>query len=228
MGIMSRFATVIRSNINAMLNRAEDPSKILEQTILDMDSAYGKAKDQVARSVADEKRLEKSLADQQKQADKWGQRAMAAVEKGDDELAKEALQRKGEHGKIALQFEHELSAHTQNVDSLKDHLHDLQGKIAEVRRKKSLLISKQKRAEAQDQIYKTVEGIQDSGALDTIGRMEDKIEEMSNLADARMEMSDEFQGDALEKKFQQLGPGDDVDAELLELKQQLKLENKPK
>lgn len=227
MGIMSRFATVIRSNLNAMLNRAEDPSKILEQTILDMDSAYGKAKDQVARSVADEKRLEKSLADQQKQAEKWGARAVTAVEKGDDELAKEALMRKGEHSKIALQFEHELAAHTQNVESLKEHLHELQGKIAEVRRKKSLLISKQKRAQAQDQIYKTVEGIQDSGALDTIDRMEDKIEEMSNLADARMEMSDEFQGDALEKKFKELGPGDDVDAELLELKQQLKIENKP-
>ncbi len=147
--------------------------------------------------------------------------------KGDDELAKEALMRKGEHSKIALQFEHELAAHTQNVESLKENLHDLQGKIAEVRRKKSLLISKQKRAEAQDQIYKTVEGIQDSGALDTITRMEDKVEEMSNLADARMEMSDEFQGDALEKRFQELGPGDDVDAELLELKQQLKIENKP-
>lgn len=225
MGILSRFVTVIRSNLNSMLNSAEDPTKILEQTILDMDTAYGKAKDQVARSVADEKKLEKSLADQQKETAKWGERALAAVEKGDDELAKEALRRKGEHGKIALQFEHELAAHTQNVESLKEHLHDLQGKIGEVRRKKSLLISKQKRAEAQDQIYKTVEGIQDSGALDTIDRMEDKIEEMSHLADARVEMSDEFQGDALEKRFQDLG-GKDVDAELLELKQQLKIENK--
>ena len=173
MGILSRFFTVIRANMNSALNRAEDPTKLLEQTLLDMDSAYGKAKDQVARSVADEKRLEKSLADQKKQADKWGQRAVQAVEKGDDELAKEALSRKGEHSRIALQFEHELGAHTQNVESLKDHLHELQGKIAEVRRKKSLLISKQKRAQAQDQIYKTVEGIQDSGALDTIDRMED-------------------------------------------------------
>ena len=228
MGIMSRFATVIRSNLNAMLNRAEDPTKILEQTLLDMDSAYGKAKDQVARSVADEKRLEKSLADQKKEVDKWSSRAVAAVEKGDDELAKEALHRKGEHSKIALQFEHELAAHAQNVDSLKENLHDLQGKIAEIRRKKGLLISKQKRAEAHDQIYKTVEGIQDGGAVDTISRMEDKIEEMSHLADARMEMSDEFQGDALEKRFQELGPGEDVDAELLELKKQLKVEHKPK
>ena len=228
MGILSRFITVIRSNMNAALNRAEDPTKLLEQTLLDMDSAYGKAKDQVARSVADQKKLEKSLADQQKQAAKWNGRAVAAVEKGDDELAKEALSRKGEHSNIAAQFEHELSAHTQNVENLKDNLHDLQGKIAEVRRKKSLLISKQKRAQAQDQIYKTVEGIQDGGALDTISRMEDKIEEMSHLADARMELSDEFQGDALERKFKELGPSKDVDAELLELKQQLKLENKSK
>ena len=226
MGIMSRFVTVIRSNLNAMLNRAEDPSKILEQTILDMDTAYNKAKDQVARSVADQKKLEKSLADQQREIAKWGERAVAAVEKGDDELAKEALRRKSEHSRIALQFEHEQAAHTQNVESLKQHLHDLEGKIAEVRRKKSLLISKQKRAEAQDQIYKTVEGIQDSGALDTIDRMEDKIEEMSHLADARMELSEEFQGDALEKRFEELGSGTDVDAELLELKQQLKIENK--
>ncbi|MCZ6729041.1 MAG: PspA/IM30 family protein, partial [SAR324 cluster bacterium] len=90
----------------------------------------------------------------------------------------------------------------------------------------NLLVSKQKRAQAQDQIYKTMEGIQDTGAVDTINRMEEKIEEMSHLADARMELSEEFSGDALEKKFAELGPGEDVDAELLELKQQLKLEDK--
>ena len=227
MGILSRFVTVIRANLNSALNRAEDPAKLLEQTLLDMDSAYGKAKDQVARSVADQKRLQQSLADQQKEADKWNSRAVTAVEKGDDELAREALRRKGEHAKIALQFEHELGAHTQNVENLKENLHDLGGKISEIKRKKNLLISKQKRATAQDQIYKTLEGIQDTGALDTVSRMEEKIEEMSNLADARMELSDEFQGDALEKKFQELGPSDDVDTELLELKKQLKLDHKP-
>jgi len=228
MGIVSRFVAVVRSNLNALLNRAEDPTKMLEQTLIDMESAYRKAKDQVARSVADEKRLEKSLADQQKEADTWSRRAMQAVEKGDDELAKEALRRKGEHARIAAQFEHELGAHGANVDNLKSGLRELESKIAEIKRKKNLLISKQKRAQAQDQIYQTIEGIQDAGAIDTINRMEEKIEEMSNLADARMELSGEFQGDALEKRFQELGPSEDVDAELLELKQRLRLEDKSK
>ena len=225
MGILSRFVNVMRSNINAMLNKAEDPSKMLEQTLIDLDSAYKKAKEQVARSVADQKRIEKSVADQRKELAKWSERAVQAVEKGDDELAKEALRRKGEHGKIVQQFEQELAAHTSNVENLKDNLRELEAKIGEIKRKKNLLISKHKRAQAQEQIYKAVEGIQDGGALDTIQRMEDKIEEMSHLADARMALSDEFQGDALEKKFEDLAGGD-VDAELLELKQQLKLENK--
>ena len=228
MGILSRFVAVVRSNLNALLNRAEDPTKMLDQTLLDMEASFRKAKDQVARSVADQKRLEKSLDEQKGLVAKWNSRAVAAVEKEEDDLAKEALRRKGEHAKISAQFERELGAHTGNVDNLKSGLRELETKIAEVKRKKNLLVSKQKRAQAQDQIYKTIEGIQDAGALDTIQRMEEKIEEATALADARMELSGEFSGDALEKKFDALGPTEDVDAELLELKQQLRLENKGK
>lgn len=226
MGLLSRFFAVLRSNLNALLNRAEDPTKLLDQTLIDMEGSYRKAKDQVARSVADQKRLEKSLAEQKSLVEKWGGRAVTAVGKGDDSLAKEALRRKAEHAKIGEQFEREKVAHTTNVDNLKGGLHDLETKIAEIRRKKNLLISKQKRADAQDQIYKTLEGIQDTGAMDTIQRMEEKIEEASALADARMEMSEEFSGDQLEKKFDALDPGEDVDAELLALKEQMKIENK--
>lgn len=226
MGILSRFVAVVRSNLNALLNRAEDPTKMLDQTLIDMDAAYRKAKDQVAHSVANEKRLEKSLQDQQNDAAKWAERALMAVEKGDDGLAREALQRKQEHGRTAAQFEHELSAHATIVDQLKEGLRDLETKIAEIRRKKDLLVSKQRRAEAQSQIYKTIEGINSAGAMDTINRMEDKIEEMTHLADARMELSDEFQGDQLEKKFKGMDGGTDVEAELLEMKERLRLENK--
>lgn len=227
MGILSRFATVVRSNLNALLNKAEDPTKILEQTLLDLDGAYRKAKEHVARSMADEKRLQKSLMDHQQEVKRWGARAMTAVEKGDDDLAKEALRRKKEYTRLALQFEGELSAHGANVDKLKDNLRELESKIGDIKRKKNLLISKQKRAEAQDQIYKTIEGVRSAGALDTIERMENKIEEMSALADARQEMSEEFSGDALERRFAELdAAGDDVDTELLELKQRARIEDK--
>lgn len=228
MGILSRMINVMRANMNAMLNRAEDPTKMLDQTLVDMQAAYGKAKDQVARSIADQKRMEKSLSDQQTEANKWGQRAVQAVEKGDDDLAREALSRKQEHTRMGTQFEHELQAHGQNVDTLKNGLRDLESKIEEIRRKKNLLISKQRRAEAQDSLYQTMEGIKSTGALDTIERMENKIEEMSALADARQELSEEFQGDPLERKFEKLGPADDVEAELLELKQRTQIGNDPK
>jgi phage shock protein A len=227
MGLLSRLFTVIQANLNALLNRAEDPTKLLEQTLLDMQSAYHRAKDQVAHSLADQKRLEKSLADQRAEATRWQDRAVLAVEKGDDALAKEALRRKNEHARMAAQFDHELSAHRSNVDGLKDGLRDLEAKIEELKRKKSLLISRQRRAEAQDQIYKSIEGIRTGGALDTVKRMEEKIDHMTHLADARKELGSEFSGDPVERKFAELGAGaSDVDAELLEIKQRLQIEHK--
>lgn len=227
MGLLSRFFTVVRSNLNALLSKAEDPSKILEQTLIDMEGAYRKAKEHVARSVADEKRLQKSLMDHQGKVKLWEDRALLAIEKNDDDLAKEALRRKKEHSRLALQFEGEHSAHSANVDRLKDSLRELESKIEEIKRKKSLLISKQKRAEAQDQIYQTIDGIQSAGALDTIERMENKIEEMVALADAHQEMSEEFSGDNLEKRFAELDAnGADVESELLELKQRARIEDK--
>ncbi len=165
--------------------------------------------------------------DHQNEVRRWEERAVLAVEKNDDELAREALRRKKEHSRLAMQFEGELAAHATNVDRLKECLRELETKIAEIKRKKNLLISKQKRAEAQDQIYQTIEGIESTGALDTIERMENKIEEMSALADARQELSEEFTGDALERRFAELDAGgNDVDDELLELKQRMQIENK--
>ncbi|HEX9844651.1 MAG TPA: PspA/IM30 family protein [bacterium] len=227
MGILSRFINVVRANLNALLNRAEDPVKMLDQTLIDMEAAYGKTKDRVAHAMADHKRLEKSLMDQQAEVGRWEERAQRAVEGGDDELAREALRRKNEHGRMAVQFEHELAAHSASVERLKDSLRELEQKIAEIRRKKGLLVSKARRAEAQDEIYRAIEGIDATGAVATIERMEHRIDEMAALADARAELSGEFSGDQLEQRFRELEQGgEDVDAELLELKQRLQIEHK--
>jgi phage shock protein A len=153
MGILSRIVTVVRANMNALLNRAEDPSKMIEQTLIDLETAYQKAKEHVARSVADKKRLEKLLMDHRRETKKWEERAILAIEKEDDNLAKEALVRKNEHTRLSTQFENELGAHSVNVEKLKDSLKELESKIGDIRRKKNLLVSKQRRAEAQDQIY---------------------------------------------------------------------------
>lgn len=225
MGMLTRLINVIRSNLNDLLNRAEDPAKLLEQTLVDMETAYRKAKDQVARAIADQKRMEKAAAAQADEMRKWEQRAVAAVQQGDDALAREALGRKQEHQRMQQQYAQELVAHRENVALLKTGLHDLGEKIEEIRRKKQLLISRQRRTEAQDAIHQTLEGVRSAGALETIERMEHKIDEMAALSAARRELSAEVQGDALERRFQALGPSDEVEAELLELKARAQLED---
>ena len=223
MSILSRLITVIRSNLNALLSRAEDPGKMLEQTLLDLDHSYRQAKEQVARAMADQKRLEKSTADQQSEIHRWEERAILAVQKGDDGLAREALIKKNDYLRLAGQFQQELETHRSNVSRLKTSLKELEEKIGELRRKKSLLISKQRRAEAQEKITQAIENIQGTGALETVARMEEKIEHMAALADSRQELKRETSGEDLERRFAALGGNPDVEGELLELKQRMRL-----
>lgn len=227
MGILSRFITVIQANLNALVSKAENPAKILEQTIVDMEGAYRKAKDQVAHAIADEKRMQKTVAKEQAEVKKWQDRAVLAVEKGDDSLARQALERKNEHARVAIQLGAELETQSANVVSLKEALKDLQQKIVEIKRQKTVLVAKQRRAEAQDQIHQTLEGIHGAGALETVKRMEEKIEHMAAVSDARKELAREFRGDQLERRFKELGAGSpNVDSELIEMKQRLQIEHK--
>lgn len=227
MGILSRFITVIQANLNALVTKAENPAKILEQTIVDLEGAYRKAKDQVAHAIADEKQMEKNLAKEEAEVKKWQERAVLAVEKDDDALAREALQRKNEHARSAIQLRVELDAQSGNVASLKEALRELQTKIAEIKRQRTVLVSKQRRAEAQNQIHKTLEGIHGAGALETVQRMEEKIEHMAAVSDARKELAREFRGDQLERRFKELGAGSpNVETELIDMKKRMLLEHK--
>ncbi len=229
MGILSRFITVIQANLNALVSKAENPAKILEQTIVDMEGAYRKAKDQVAHAMADEQKMRKAVAKEQAEVKKWQDRAVLAVEKGNDDLARQALARKNEHARQAILLESERESQENNVASLKGALKDLQRQIAEIKRQKGVLVAKQRRAEAQDQIHKTLEGIHGAGALETVQRMEEKIEHMAAVSDARKELTREFRGDQLERRFKELGAGSpNVDSELIEMKQRLQIEHKRK
>ena len=97
MGIFSRFKTVVSSNINDMIAKAENPEKMLNQLLLDMNQQMVESKKSVAMAIADEKKIERELAEQKRQADEWEKKAMLAVRAGRDDLAKEALVRKQEY-----------------------------------------------------------------------------------------------------------------------------------
>jgi phage shock protein A len=230
MGIFSRLGTLIKSNINDLITKAEDPEKMLTQVLIEMTQQLTEAKKAVAVAIADEKKLQKQYTQEADKAKEWERKAIVAVRGGDDNLARQALGRKQEHETIAGQFQQQWLAQKQAVEKLKDALRLLNNKIEEAKRKKNILIARKKRAEAQQQIANTMQGLGDTSAFDTFDRMAERIQLMEAEAEAGAELAGELSGDTLESKFRQLEQGDggsDDDA-LSELKAKMGLLEAPK
>lgn len=230
MGIFSRLGTLIKSNINDLITKAEDPEKMLSQVLLEMQQQLVEAKKAVAVAIADEKKLQKQYVSETDKAKEWERKAMVAVRAGDDNLARQALARKQEHETIATQFQQQWIAQKQAVEKLKDALRLLNNKIEEAKRKKNILIARKKRAEAQQQIANTMQGLGDTSAFDTFDRMAERIQLMEAEAEAGAELAGELSGDTLESKFLQLeqGGGANEDDALSELKAKMGLLEAPK
>ncbi|HEX4419591.1 MAG TPA: PspA/IM30 family protein [Kofleriaceae bacterium] len=230
MGIFSRLGTLIKSNINDLITKAEDPEKMLTQVLSEMQAQLIEAKKAVAVAIADEKKLQKQYTAEADKAKEWERKAMVAVRAGDDNLARQALARKQEHETIATQFQQQWLAQKQAVEKLKDALRLLNNKIEEAKRKKNILIARKKRAEAQQQIANTMQGLGDTSAFDTFDRMAERIQLMEAEAEAGAELAGELSGDTLESKFLQLeqgGAGTEDDA-LSELKAKMGMLEAPK
>src|SRR3954447_1084824 len=224
MGIFDRFSTLLRSNINDLISRAEDPEKMLNQIIVDMRSQLVKAKQQVASAIADEKRLRDQADAEYKQAGEWEQRAMLAVKESRDDLAKQALLRHGEHLQHGQQLEQTWETHRLETEKLKNSLRDLNDKIEEAKRKKNLLVARQRRAQAQKRIAETMSSMSEKSAFDAFARMEERIETNERQLKASIEIEEEFTGDRLAQDFKALEKGavaGTVDSQLLALKQKM-------
>jgi len=226
MSIFHKISTLFRSNINDLIARAENPEKMLNQIILDMRDQLSKAKREVAAAIADERKLRAQVEDEAKQARDWERRAMLAVQEGRDDLAKQALLRQQEHGERAQSLEATWSAQSQETEKLKASLRQLNDKIEEAKRKRNLLIAKQKRAQAQKRIHQTMSGLSDTSAFEAFNRMAERIEESERRSLAAAEVSEALRGDSLEDEFAQLeagGGSNDMDRRLQALKQQMGL-----
>ena len=225
MGILTRIFNLFRATTSDLLDKAEDPEKMIKQMISDLEAQKKKAKEQMTEALALQKRLERDTEKEHQEAEKWEQKAILAVQNEKDDLAKEALTRKNEHLRRALDFEKQLEMHQNNADSLKESYQTMEDKIDEIKRKQGLLSVKQKQAEAQEKIYKTIEGLGDtSGIMDTIERAEEKVENLQARAEAYQEISMESDQESLEKKFKELeNESPDMEMELLELKKRAAL-----
>ena len=225
MGIIDRLSRLIRSNINDLIARAENPEKMLGQIIEDMRRQLAQAKQEVAVAIADERKLRSQYEEERSQAEEWERRARLAIREGRDDLAKQALVRGQEHAQHFHELEDQWQKHRHETDRLKDSLRQLNAKIEEAKRKKNLLIAKQKRAEAQKRIHDTMAGLQDKSAFRAFDQMAEKIESAERKAIATAEVTEELAGDTLVHEFKALEAGGDaaVEEKLLALKSEMGL-----
>ena len=221
MGIFARIARLIKANLNAMISSAEDPEKLLTQILDDMSRQLMEAKKQVAVAIADEKRLAKQAEAEKEKVVEWERRAMLAVRAGNDQLAKEALARKADLTALAEQYQAQWQKQKTSVDQLKLALRALNNKIEEAKRKKTLLVARQKRAEAQSKIQETMSGLKNASAFEAFDQMASKVEQMEAQAEAHAELTEEYSGDTLALKFSELSATAGAEEDLIALKRKM-------
>ncbi len=225
MGWWSRLRRVIASNLNSAISKAEDPEKMLDQIVIDLQKQMAEARKQVASAMADERRLSKQLENEKKLQAEWNEKAQQAVKAGREDLAKKALQEAMEHEKLAKEYEVQWQQQKAAVDKLRDSLAQMGDKVEEARRKKNLLQAKAKRAKAQKKIQETISGLGDSDAMNAFDRMEQKVDKMEAEAEVATELAESGEP-SLNKDFKELDKvtaDQDAEQRLLEMKRQMGL-----
>jgi phage shock protein A len=217
MGLFDRLSRVVRANLNDLVSKAEDPEKVLEQAVIDMQEDLIQLRQAVARAIAEQKSTETKYNKEQSEAIKWEQRAKLALQKGDENLAREALKRKKSYAETSIALKQQLEMQTTSVEQLKRNLTALESKISEAKTKKNMLQARVKAAKAQEEIQKAVGNIDTSSAMSTFERMEQKVIE----AEAKANAYGELAGTGIDAQFAALEAGGGVDDELAMLKAQM-------
>jgi len=217
MGIIDRITRVIRANINDMIDKAEDPEKVLEQSIREMGDDLVKMRQAVAQAIASQKRTEQQYQKNLSEANTWQQRAQLALSKGDEGLAREALVRKKTHADTAATLKAQLDSQVQQIDALRRNLTALESKISEAKTKKDMLKARISAAKANKQLQSTISSINSSSAMSAFERMEERV----MLEEAEASAVGELAGMGEDSKWASLEGGTAVDDELEALKRQL-------
>lgn len=218
MGIMDRIGTIIRANLNDILTRAEDPEKIINQTLMDMRQAQYEARMEVARAIAEGRKLERDYQANRDEADAWLAKAEQALGAERDDLAREALKRKKANEDLANGLKEQLDTHQSMIERLKTQLRALDAKIDEAERKRQLLIARQRRAEAQQSVSAAVSRTDTRKAFEAFERMEGKITGMEDRISAEAELAEDL---SLDDEFEALGNDSEIEEELASLKARL-------
>jgi phage shock protein A len=215
MGIFARVSDIFKANVNDMLDKAEDPEKMIKQMVIEMEEAVGKATMAVGQAIANEKMLAKQVEDKKKGQEEWQKKALQAVNAGRDDLAKQALEKKNQFAKANADLEPILIEAKNTSTNLRAQLDKLRAKLEEVRLRQNTLIARSQAAKAKKQIAASVSGI-GNDAFANFDKYEQKIIKQESEAEALSEMAG--QDTRLEDEFNKLSTGAAVDDELAQLK----------
>ncbi len=213
MGIFTRFRDIISSNINVMLDKAEDPEKLIKLMIREMEDTLVELKSSCAGVLASEKKIERKLDEVRSREVYWEKRAGLAVDKGRDDLAREAIKEKRRFSTLAESLERELIEHSALTDQYKDDIRQLEDKLAKAQEKKRLLVQRHIRARRKKQAQEEIRRMDSYETVAKFDELENRIERMEAEAD----LVDSGGKPSLEEEFDRL-MDDDIERELAALK----------
>jgi phage shock protein A len=223
MGLFDRIGRVVRANVNSLISGAEDPEKILEQTVIEMQHDLTQLRQAVAQAIATQKRTERQAGQSQATAEEWYRRAQLALQKGEDTLAREALTRRKSYQDTAAALTNQIQQQSGIVSQLKQNLVKLESKLSDARTKKDMYIARARSAKASEKLNEMMGRIGTGSALSAFEKMEEKVLQMEARSEAIAELNS---GDAIEQQFKELESGG-VDEELALMKAQFAAGNSP-
>ena len=211
---MERVSTLIRANLNDLIDRAEDPEKMIKQVILDMQNQLMQVKTQVAIAIADQHVLEKKQKENADKEAEWMRKAELAVDKKQDDLARAALERSMSYKQMAGSFDSLVTDQKTEVDNLKSALHKLEQKLAEAESKSDMLIAQHRRSRALAKASDAQMAIGDKSKVATFERMKSKVRHAEAVSKAKAEMAN----DNVEDRLAALEKQDEIEKLLKEIK----------
>ncbi|MCZ7556223.1 MAG: PspA/IM30 family protein [Bacteroidia bacterium] len=214
-GIFGRISDIIKANVNDLIDRAEDPEKMIKQMVIEMEEAVNKATTAVGSAIANEKHLERQHNEKKKLASEWHERAVKAVNAGRDDLARQALEKKNMFDKAANDVEGPLAEAKKTSTVMRQQLEQLKVKLDEARVRQGTLIARHQAAKAKKQISQSLSGIGD-GAFANFEKYEQKVLKVESEAEAFAELAGETT--SLDDEFRKLEAGSSVEEELALLK----------
>ena len=188
MGLLERVSTLIRANLNDLIDRAEDPEKMIKQVILDMENQYLQVKTQVAVSIADQHMLEKKLRENEDTGKDWMRKAEIAVDKGEDDLARAALDRYQTSHRLAESYGEQVTDQKAQVDALKSALQKLEQKLDEAKSKRDLLLARHRRSVALGKAARAQTVLGDDSKSATFDRLKERVHHTEAVATAEVEL----------------------------------------